>query len=161
ALLNHQLYTQGAYISLTWGDLTGARMYLDQMRPLNKPDRKTDLAHYHAMVSWLAMLEKDIDRSIEHAALSVQLNELGRHPFGKAISGFAFLQALYETGKRREAKIHLSRLLKHGRMVKSACLEFNALLLDAYFALNETSAQQTRNAAGMNRSIETLRRAMA
>jgi DNA-binding SARP family transcriptional activator len=158
SLLNHQLYGYGFFICLKWGNLTGARIYMERMRPLNRPDQRMDIAHYHYNASWLAMLEGNIDRSTGHATVAMELAELVGCPFIQSSARFALLQFLYEAGKRREAKIHLSRLLRDARQLKSAYLEFNGLLLDAYFNLRAVST--LTSSAVTDNGVEILRRAM-
>jgi len=109
----------------------------------------------------LGCVERNLDRSVEHAAVSSEFSELGSCPFANGLTRLALLQALYEAGKRREAKTRLSRLLKEARRLKSAYFEFNGLLLDAYFALHEISKQPATAATDTHRGVGILRRAMA
>jgi DNA-binding SARP family transcriptional activator len=141
-LLDPLLISQGVYGALSAGDASRGAGLLGRITPAPGLARRFDAAHYYYLAGWEAALRDELPRALELAQISLSLTESAGLPFPQALNHIAMALALILLKKFPEAsdRIVSARLINHA--VKSDCLEFMCLFLEADSALEQNDEEK-------------------
>lgn len=134
-LLNALLLSQGVIGGLTGGDFALASRLLERGKDTLQHGRLLDRAHYSYLLFLDALFRKDALSALGHAREAVRLGDMAGVPFGQALYRMGLAHALYDSGERRAALLHLAQARRIGRRMRSANIEFGCLFSAVSFAL--------------------------
>ncbi len=138
--------------ALNAGDYGAAAEMLKQLAPAAKSPQLVDAGAYHFLMSWHALLQKDLATALIHAETSLNLvNALG-WPLYEALGHLAMALVLHEMTEQERASEHLAKCMDISRKIRSRIMEWRCLLAEAQFALDHGNDEKGLNA---------LRQAMA
>lgn len=149
---NSQLFSQGALNALSEGNLPEAARWLEQMGAACGPARRIDACMYHFSSAWLAFLERELPRAVEHASAALRLAQEAGTPFHEGISRIALAHLLDEQGNAPGAAAQLARAREIADAMRSRILAFMISLGEADAALRADAGAK---------ALEKLAEAMA
>lgn len=132
---NSQLFSQGALNALSEGDLAEAGRWLEQMGASYGRTRRIDACMYHFSSAWLAFLERQLPRAVEHATAALRLALEAGTPFHEGISRIALAHLLDEQGDAAGAAAQLAGARAIADAMRSRILAFMIALCEADAAL--------------------------
>lgn len=130
-LWDRHLMEHGAAAAISAGDYETAKRLLARIAEGLDRARRYDVAYYHFLAAWLALLEKDLPRAIKHQETSWSLGLLLGWPFGLAAGHILSEQVLHERGADREVETHIQEALAIGHRANSDLIQFMAHLCQA------------------------------
>ena len=135
-LWGNQLLVNKAGGLLGTGDLDGAADVLDQLSAMTEGTRRLDACLLHYFRAWHCMLNDDVLGAFQQQkrALSLAL-EVGL-PFVEVLCRLGLAQVLYACGDDRKGRLQLRKVHQLARDINNHLLEFMALLVFAYIALD-------------------------
>jgi len=134
--LDYILLGQGISGALSAGDMVTARVFLREMVSVLDKGTQNDRCFYYYLVSWNAMLRRDIPHALQHAETSLkQCEELGA-PWQEFLTRLILAQLYHEKGDDRMASAYLSKACNFAHKAKSPFCEYMYLLTNARFLLN-------------------------
>ena len=150
-LWDRHLMEHGAAAAMSAGDYGTARKLLAKIATGLDRARRYDVAYYHFLAAWLALLDKDLPRAIKHQETCWDLVLLLCWPFGLAAGHILAAQVLRERGADREAETRIQEALAIGLRANSDFIQFMAELSQAQLLLDRGQAAQ---------GLDALRQAM-
>jgi ATP/maltotriose-dependent transcriptional regulator MalT/DNA-binding SARP family transcriptional activator len=135
--LDLMLLSQGAYGALSAGDLDAGAEFLGRMKSVMNPVRRMDVAHYHFLAGWEAVLRDDVPHAAEHIQSSLAHTKNDGSPFPQALSHFGTAQILMSRREYAEAKNHIVEALRIGQEMNSSFLNYVGLLAEARLAMEQ------------------------
>ncbi len=120
------LCADGAWGTLTFGDLDGAREFLRRMQATQNPGRHVDVCQYHLQAYLEAAHRGEQELAGEEAKACFEAAQASGVPFACAITHVAMGRALYGLGAREEALAHLGKACELGDGTRSNLVKFSA-----------------------------------
>ena len=148
-ILDAQLLAEGAYGSLIGGNVQAAQDFLERMSAVLDQNRRSDVAHYHFVSTWAALMDGDLPGATKHAETVVDI-ETGM-PIPWAENHFALAYVRYEQGELEQANAALSKTREVAQQTQSSLLLFMSGLTDAYFAYGE--GQEERGLQALDEAL--------
>jgi LuxR family maltose regulon positive regulatory protein len=127
-------YAQGAYASLSLGDIDAAEGFLHRMNEIRRPQARSESGQFHYLSALLATQEGDLDGACYHAGRGLGLAENYSGPFTTAVTRIALATAQSLRGDRREADRHLAAARVIASEMDSCYLEWLAGMTEAVIA---------------------------
>lgn len=153
---NIYIYPHAVHALLSQEDLGTAASYLEKMARELNPSHRMDASHYHWLTAWRALLTHDVQTALEHAQTSFDLVCAAGTPWAISVNHLTLAEILFESGDREAAAAHLIAGTEIARRIRSRCLEYKALLLSSYFALERGKRDEglasLRAALGLGRT---------
>ncbi len=142
----------GAAGALSKGDVETAERFIREMT--SRLDRTTVWGKnfYHVIVTWKALLQKDLALALLHAELGLEYSLKVGTPQTAAVSHLGLALVLHELKRIKEASAHISEVHTISRSTNIYQVEFRCLLAEAQFALDRGKKDPPR---------DLLRKAMA
>lgn len=128
------IYSYGVYGSLANGDLVKARRFLKQMALTIKPHETVDIAHYHALCAWEALVSGDLSMAQTQIQIARDIGEVNGAPIATVIFGRLFQARIaLAAGETERAEAYLRDVVGHSRTEGCILIEFQELLTQAQF----------------------------
>lgn len=127
------LLAQGVYCHLSAGNLGEAEEFLQQMASRIVPQRYLDVAHFHYLSAWAAILQENIAQATQHMAAAEDASHKAGTPFTQVLLGIATAQVQFEAGDSKAALATLRKAKKKGVSFFKHHFEHHSLLCEAYF----------------------------
>ncbi len=156
------LLSQGAYSSLSKGDLTAAGAFLKLMEPLAVHTGRSNQAQYHGIRGWHALLSRDFAKARVHAEKFKELTRTTGIPIPEIISRHLLAQVMYESGDTEGAWRELNETRDMISGIGTLFMLHISLLLEARFCLEHGREKEGMDALcqaialGKERRYETL-----
>ena len=142
---------QGVYATLTAGQVTQARGYLQQMEEQLNQQGRLHAGHYHYLASFFALLNNTLAVAREHAEQSLASTSAMGVVFPQALSHLALAHVYRKQKHYARATEHLLQAQQLGRAMHSQMLEHQVQLLQALIAFEQ---------ADESAAVQVLRSAM-
>jgi len=130
-LLDTRLAAQGAYALLGNNDPGGAEHYLEAMNGALERGGNLDIAHYHYLRGWHALVRGDHAGALHEAGCAVELADRLGAPFPRALTGLSYARALHANGLGPEAARHRAASRQLAGAMGSRILQYHHAMVEA------------------------------
>ncbi len=150
-LLDSFILGHGAAGALSTGDMKKAGQFLGELTSRLARTTAWGGNLYHTLVTWKALLEKDLPQALLHAELGMEVSVDVGMPQTEAVAHLGMALVMHELKKEKEALAHISEVHTISRSTNIYQVEFRCLLAEAQFSLDR---------GDMDRAKDVLRKAM-
>ena len=151
-ILDSRFLGFAAAASLTSGDISEAKIFLQKMSLELKSDSYFDTSFYYFLSSWNAILQGDIPLALTNQERALADSVRCGSPLPDANYHLGMAQILHERREYKKSVFHLTLARHIGSQMKSLIVEYMCLLSEAQFALDRGSEKSC---------LKPLRKAMA
>jgi len=109
-VLSHMLAGHGAAAAMCRGDLTTARRFLDQVRAVGERARPVELAYYHCLAAWWALIGDRVEEAAAHDARAQQIGREALPLVAQGVLHFSRTEVARALGRTPQAKAGLQQL---------------------------------------------------
>lgn len=133
-MLDSYFYTQGAYGSLSVGNLKRAKEYILKMDSCRNQNYLVESAQYYQLLSWYHVLKGDIDRAVDYSRLAAGLTNESGAPFFQALCEIALSSLLIDKGDYGQAHELIEKVNEIAVATSSYLLQIQCSLAGARLA---------------------------
>lgn len=150
-LLDSYILSQSIYASSLRGNVDAMTKALDKVQALLSPYRRLDLAHYHFLRGWCAILKGDVTGAYLQASQAVEISESASAGVPLALSRLELAWILDEMGDASRAQILFAKVMEFAQATPRSHFEYTARMIMAFCCLRR--GQETACVAELERAL--------
>lgn len=136
-VVDHLLFSQGVYGSLSLGDLAKAEIFLKKMESAIKPGPRYITSHFHFLLGWCLFLRDRIPQAFFHAEIALKLAIETGTLIPEIVSRLLLSHILHSKGELEEAWaqiVHVRGLIDRNHF---HLFEYYVSIIEALFVMDQ------------------------
>lgn len=130
-LVDHWLFAQAIYASISSGNLDCAKQYLSRMKSVLQSRHRLDIGHYHYLLSYYYLQKGLIEQALSHSEMALKSATETGVPFPRGLNLILAAQLHHELGHSKQAVIFLNDAYQIAKTMNSHGLRYMAGLVTA------------------------------